>query len=141
MVSGLILLVCRWYILERSEMWKRSKENYSSDATSVYVCESNKELSENTTSGEFIIEWNIHWATASLSLLYRSGSVGMHRYQGLSNTYAWHTCLYSLLLTHQRCKSTETTRMTRLLTQQPKILAESTCKSMVLVKNEWQYAS
>jgi hypothetical protein len=48
------------------------------------------------------------------------------------------TCLHSLLLTLGMCKSTGTTRMTRLLEQQPKILAESMCKSMVPVENEWQ---
>ena len=51
------------------------------------------------------------------------------------------TCLHSLLLTHRLCKSTGTTRVTQLLVQQPKILAESTCKLMVVVESEWQYAS
>ena len=66
-------------------MWRRSKENCSSDATSVYMCESNKEVSDNTTSREFNIEWVINGATASLSLLNTSGSVAMGRYQWLSN--------------------------------------------------------
>ena len=48
------------------------------------------------------------------------------------------TCMHSLLLTLGMCKSTGTTGMTRQLAQQPKILAESTCKSMVHVENEWQ---
>ena len=56
MVSGLILLVFRWYILERTEMGRRSKESCSSYVTSVYMCESNKEFSENMTSTELIIE-------------------------------------------------------------------------------------
>jgi hypothetical protein len=38
-------------------------------------------------------------------------------------------------------KSTGTTRMTRQLAQQPKIIVVSMCKSMVLVENELQYAS
>ena len=43
---------------------------------------------------------------------------------------------------HKMHKSTGTTRMTRLLVQQPTmILVESTCKSMVLVENEWQKTS
>ena len=46
------------------------------------------------------------------------------------------TCLHSVLLTHQMCKSIGTTRMTRLLVQQLKILAESMCKSMFCVENE-----
>jgi hypothetical protein len=46
------------------------------------------------------------------------------------------TFLHSLLLTLGMCKSTGTTGMTQLLAQQPKILAESMCKSMVLVENE-----
>ena len=54
------------------------------------MCESNKEFQENTITREFIIEWVINGATASLSLLNGSGSVAMHRYQWLSNTYAWH---------------------------------------------------
>jgi hypothetical protein len=45
-------------------------------------------------------------------------------------------CLHSLLLTLRMCKSTGTTGMTQLLEQQPKILAESMCKSMVLVQIE-----
>ena len=94
MVSALILLVFRWHILEITETWTRSKENCSTDATSVYVCESNKEFSENTTIAiEYIIEWVINGATASLSLLNTSGSVAMDRYQGLSNTYACHYML------------------------------------------------
>ena len=93
MVSGSILLVFRWYILERTETWTRSKENCSSGATSVYVCESKKEFWENTTIREYIIEWVINGATASLSLLNTSGSVAMHRYQWLSNTYARHYLL------------------------------------------------
>ena len=92
-VSGSILLVFRWYILVRVERWRRSKENCSSDATRVYVCESNKVLLEKMTSREFIIEWVINGATASLSLLNTSGSVAMDRYQWLSNTYAWHNML------------------------------------------------
>ena len=56
MVSGLILLVFRWYILERTEMGRRSKENCGSDATSVYACESNKVVLENMITREFIIE-------------------------------------------------------------------------------------
>ena len=90
MVSGLILLVFIWHILERTETWTRSKETCSSDATSVYACEWNKEFWENTTSRELITEWVINGATASLSLLNTSCSVAMHRYQWLSNTYAWH---------------------------------------------------
>ena len=93
MVSALILLVFRWHILEITEMWSRSKENCSSDATSVYVCESNKEFWENTIAREFIIEWVINRATASLSLLNTSGSVAMDRCQWVSNTYAWHYML------------------------------------------------
>ena len=54
------------------------------------MCESNKEFWENTTIKEFIIEWVINRATASLSLLNTSGSVAMDRYQWLSNMYAWH---------------------------------------------------
>jgi hypothetical protein len=54
MVSALILLVFRWYILEIAE--RRSKENCSSDATSIYMCESNQELLENTIRKEFLIE-------------------------------------------------------------------------------------
>ena len=46
----------RWYILERTETWRRKKENCSSDARSVYVCEPNEEFSENTTSRELILE-------------------------------------------------------------------------------------
>ena len=107
MVSALILLVLRWYILERAEMWTRSKENCSSDATSVYVCEWNKEFSENTTIKECIIEWVINRATASLSLLNRSGSVAMDRYQWLSNTCACHY-MYAFTAFHtQMHKSTE----------------------------------
>ena len=49
------------------------------------------------------------------------------------------TCMHSLLLMHKLHKSTGTTRMTRLIVQQPKTPAESTCKPMVLVENEWQY--
>ena len=85
MVSALILLVFRWYILERTETWTRSKENCSSDATSVYVCEWNKEFWEKTIAIEYIIEWVINRATASLRLLNTSGSVAIHRYQWLSN--------------------------------------------------------
>ena len=92
-VSGLILFVFRLYIPEGTETWRRSKENCSSDATSVYVYESNKEVSENMASREFILEWVINRATASLSLLNTSGSVAMHRYQWLSNMYAWHYML------------------------------------------------
>ena len=90
MVSSLILLVFRWYILEKAETWTKSKENWSSDATSVYTCEWNKMLLENTIRREFISEWVINRATVSLSLLNTSDSVAMHRYQWLSNTYAWH---------------------------------------------------
>ena len=92
-VSALILLVFKLHILEITEMWTRSKENCSSDATSVYVCEWNKEFWENTVAREFIIEWVINGATASLSLLNTSGSVAIHRYQGLSNTYGCHYVL------------------------------------------------
>ena len=74
-------------------MWTRSKENCSSDATSVYVWEWNKEFWENTTIRELIIEWIINRATASLRLLNGSGSVAMDRYQWLSNTYACHHML------------------------------------------------
>ena len=42
---------------------------------------------------------------------------------------------------HKMHKPTGTTRMTRLLAQLPVILVESTCKSMVLVENEWQKTS
>ena len=52
------------------------------------MCEWNKMVLENMTSREFIIEWVINGATASLSLLNTSGSVAMDRYQWLSNTYA-----------------------------------------------------
>ena len=41
-----------------------SKENCSSDASSVYMSESNKEFSENTISREFTIELIIHGETA-----------------------------------------------------------------------------
>ena len=57
------------------------------------MCESNKEFWENTIAIEFIIEWVINRATESLSLLNTSGSVAMHRYQWLSNMYAWHYML------------------------------------------------
>ena len=57
------------------------------------MCEWNKMVLENMTSREFIIEWVINGATASLSLLNRSGSAAMHRYQGMSNTYAGHDLL------------------------------------------------
>ena len=102
MVSALILLVFRWHILEITEMWTRSKENCSSDATSVYVCEWNKEFWENTIAIEYIIEWVINRGTASLSLLNTSDSVAMDRYQGLSNTYG---CHYMLTFTssHTNC--------------------------------------
>ena len=118
MVSGLIFRMFRWYILERTEMWRRSKENCSNDATCVYVCESNKDFSENMASRECILEWVINGATASLNLLNRSDSAAMHRYQWLSNTYAWHYLLTTLLLTHKLHKSARKTRMTRLLAQQ-----------------------
>jgi hypothetical protein len=94
MVSGLILLVFRWYILEITETWRtRNKENCGSDATSVYVCDSNKVVLENMIRREFLIEWLINRATSSLRLLNTSGSVAMDRYQWLSNTYAWHYML------------------------------------------------
>ena len=100
MVSALILPVFRWHILEITETWTRSKENCSSDATSVYMCEWKIEFWENTTiAREFIIEWVINGATASLILLNTSGSVAMHRYQWLSNTYGWH---YMLTFTASR---------------------------------------
>lgn len=35
-VNGLILLMFRWYTLERKETWQRSKEDCSSNATSDY---------------------------------------------------------------------------------------------------------
>ena len=105
--SGLILLVFRWYILQRTETWRRSKENCSSDATSVYVCKSNKEFSENMTSREFILEWVVNWATASLSLLNISGSVAMDRYHGLSNTYAGH---YSFIFTASHTQNAQISR-------------------------------
>ena len=73
--------------LDMSYFW------YSDDATSVYVCEWNKEFWENTIAIEFILEWDINGATASLSLLNTSGSVAMDRYQWLSNTYACHYML------------------------------------------------
>ena len=60
---------------------------------SVYVCEWDEEFWENTASREFIVEWVINGASASLSLLNTSGSVAMHRYQWLSNTYGWHYML------------------------------------------------
>ena len=60
---------------------------------SVYTCEWNKMVLENTITREFIIEWIINGATASLSLLNTLGSVAMHRYQWLSNTYGWHYML------------------------------------------------
>jgi hypothetical protein len=71
-------------------MWRTSKEKCGSDATSVYMCEWNKMVLENMITREFIFEWVINGATASLRLLNTSGSVAMHRYQWLSNTYAWH---------------------------------------------------
>ena len=80
-------------ILDRTDMWRTSKENNSSNVTSVYTCESNKVVLENTIKREFILEWVINGATASLSLLNTSGSVAMHRYQWLSNTYAGHDLL------------------------------------------------
>ena len=89
-MSGLILLLFRWYIPERTEIWTRGKENCSSDATSDYVSEWNKEFWEYSISREFILEWVINRATASLSLLNTSGSVAMDRYQWLSNMYAGH---------------------------------------------------
>ena len=107
MVNCLILLLFRWYILEITETWTRSKENCSSDATSVYMCEWNKEFWENTISREFIIEWVINRATASLSLLNTSGSVAMHRYQWISNMYAWHY-MHAFTASHtSMCKSTD----------------------------------
>ena len=139
MVSALILLVFRWHILEKTEMWTRSKENCSSDAMSVYVCEWNKEFWENTIAREFIIEWVINRATASLRLLNTSGSVAIHRYQWLSNIcIPLHAYIHCFSHTNWLCKSTGTTRVTQLLEQQPTILAESTCKSMVPVESEWQ---
>ena len=93
MVSALILLVFRWHILEITEMWTRSKENCSSDATSVYMCEWNIEFWENTIAIEYIIEWVINRGTASLSLLNTSDSVAMDRYQWLSITFAWYFML------------------------------------------------
>ena len=102
MVSGLILLVFRWHILERTETWTRSKENCSSDATSVYMCEWNKEFWENTITREFILEWVINGATASLSLLNTSGSVAMHRYQWLSNI-CMPLCAYIHCFSHLEC--------------------------------------
>ena len=110
MVSALILLVFRWYIFERKETWTRSKENCSSDATSVYVCEWNKEFWENTMSREFIIEWVINRATASLSVLNTSGSVAMDRYQWLSNTNGWH---YMLIFTASHTQNAEINRDNR----------------------------
>ena len=71
-------------------MWRISKENCSSDATSVCMCESNKECLGNTTSTAIVLEWVINGAPASLSLLNTSGSVAMHRYQWLSKMYACH---------------------------------------------------
>ena len=56
MVSSLILLLLTRYILEITEMWRRSKENCSSDAMSVFMCESNNKFLENTTNREFILE-------------------------------------------------------------------------------------
>jgi hypothetical protein len=71
-------------------MWRtRNKENCGSDAMSVYTCDSNKMVLENMTTIEFLIEWVINGATASLRLLNTSGSVTMDRYQWLSNTNAW----------------------------------------------------
>ena len=139
MVSSLILLVFRWYILEKAETWRTIKENCSSDATSVYSCEWNKMVLKNTITREIIIEWVINRATASLSLLNTSGSVAMHRYQWLSNTYAWHYMLAFTASHTQNAEINRTTGMTRQLVQQPKmILAELLCKSMFLVENEWQ---
>ena len=63
------------------------------------MCESNKEFSDNMTIREFIIEWVINGATASLSLLNTSGSVAMNRYQWLSNTYACHY-MYAFTASH-----------------------------------------
>ena len=48
---------------------------------------------------EYIIQWVINGATASLSLLNTSGSVAMQRYQWLSNMYGWH---YMLTFTASR---------------------------------------
>ena len=93
MVSDSILLVFRWHILEKAERWRVSKENCSSDATSVYTCESSKMDLEDMITREFILEWVINGATTSLSLLNTSGSVAMDRYQWLSNTYACHYML------------------------------------------------
>ena len=105
-VSGLILLVFTWYILETTETWRRGKENCSNDAMSVYVCESNKECSENTISREFTLEWVIR-ATVSLILWIRSGIVIMDIYQWLSNMYACHYMLTFTASHTSRCKSTE----------------------------------
>ena len=93
MVSALILPVFRWYILEITETWTRSKEKCSSDVTSVYMCEWNKVFWENMIAREIFIEWVINGASTSLSLLNTSGSVAMHRHQWLSNTCAWHYVL------------------------------------------------
>ena len=108
-VATVIILVCRYVVRYHgecfdfacvqvvhtweAEMWRTSKENCSNDASSVYVCEWNKEFWENMNAIEYIIEWVINGATASLSLLNTSGSVAMNRYQWLSNTYACHYML------------------------------------------------
>ena len=108
-VAMAITLVCRYVVKYHGEWfdfacvqvihtwetatWTRSKENFSSDATSVYVCEWNKMLLENMITREFIIEWVINGTTASLSPFNRSGTVAMDRYQWLSNTYGCHYML------------------------------------------------
>ena len=152
-VATAIILVCRYTVRYHGEwfdiacvqmvhtwenrMWRRSKENCSSDAMSVYVCESNKMVLENTISREFIIEWVINGATASLSLLNTSGSVAMDRNQWFSTCMHDIVCFYSVLLILGMHNPTGWTRMTRQLVQQPTIFAESMCKSMVPVVNEW----
>jgi hypothetical protein len=143
MVNGLILLVFTWYILETTDMWRRSKENCCSDATSVNVCEWNIEFSDNSSSREFILEWVNNGATASLSLLNSWGSVVMDRYQWLSNTYAWYYLLTFTTSHTSRCKSTEQGQEEwhNYLHNRQRSLLHQSSNQWFLGENEWQYAS
>ena len=123
-----------WYCLCSNGKYLREQKCEQGAKRTVVVM-----LQVSTMSREFIIEWVINGATESLSLLRWSGSVVKDSYQWLSSMYACHSMLtFTTSHRHKLCKSTETTRMARLLVQQPKILAESRCKSIVLVENEWQ---
>ena len=77
-------------VLSKFFTWFTYIDTCSITTTVLFACESNKVVWENTITREFIIEWVINGATASLSLLNTSGSVAMDRYQQLSNMYAWH---------------------------------------------------